>query len=79
MNMVKEYSKQSEKMGLKQEMMEDALEMGLDTGDVGADADVIYSKICDEIGVDYQNENLVSNGALGISTGPMSGGMIKQS
>ena len=57
-------------------MMEDALEMGLDTGEVGADADTIYSKICDEIGVDYQNENQVSNGALGIHSGEIGAGAL---
>ena len=42
MHMIKEYSKESEKLGMKQEMMSDAPEMGLDTGEVGADADTIY-------------------------------------
>ena len=58
-------------------MMEDALEMGLDTGDVGADSETIYSKICDEIGVDYQNENQISGGAIGVHEGPMGAGGLK--
>ena len=68
MSMVKEYSKQSEKLGLKQEMMEDALEMGMDTGEVGADADQIYSEICNEIGVDQSVENQINSGALGFES-----------
>ena len=65
MKMVKEYSKESEKLGMRQEMMEEALEMGLDTGEVGADADTIYSQICDEIGVEYSNDNHLTGAALG--------------
>jgi charged multivesicular body protein 2A len=66
LNMVKEYSKESEKLGMKQEMMGDAMEDVLDTGDVDADAEKIYSQICDDINVDYQNEaGPISMGKLG--------------
>ena len=72
-NMIRDYTKESEKMGMKQEMMEDALEMGLDNGEVGADSDKIYSQICDEIGVDYQNEegpmSLTDVNSGGVSAG----------
>ena len=66
MSMVKDYSKQSEKLEMKQEMMGDAMEGALDTGDVDTEADKIYSQICDDINVDYQNEaGPISMGALG--------------
>lgn len=57
LNMVKEYSKESEKLGMKQEMMGDAMEEVLDTGDVDAEADKIYSQICDDINIDYENDS----------------------
>ena len=56
MNMCKEYSKESEKLGMKQEMMGDAMEEVLDTGDVDAESDKIYAQICDDINVDYEND-----------------------
>lgn len=54
-NMVKNYAKESEKLGMKQEMMGDAMEDVLDTGDVDTEADKIYAQICDDINVDYEN------------------------
>jgi len=42
MHMINEYCKESEKLGMKQEMMSHALEMGLDTGEVGTDGETIY-------------------------------------
>ena len=66
MNMVKDYSKESEKLGMKQEMMGDAMEDVLDTGDVDNEADKIYSQICDDINVDYENDaGPISMGNLG--------------
>lgn len=66
LNMVKEYSKESEKLGMKQEMMGDAMEDVLDTGDVDGEAEKIYSQICDDINVDYQNESgPIAMGKLG--------------
>ena len=55
-NMVKQYSKESEKLGMKQEMMGDAMEDVLDTGDVDQESEKIYHQICDDINVDYENE-----------------------
>lgn len=76
MNMIKDYTKETEKLGMKQEMMEDAMEMGLDGGEVGTDSEMIYSQICDEIGVEYQNEaEGVGTAALG--TGGISSGADK--
>ena len=66
LNMVKDYSKESEKLGMKQEMMGDAMEDVLDTGDVDGEADKIYAQICDDINVDYQNEaGPISMGKIG--------------
>eukprot|EP00343_Euplotes_focardii_P001769 CAMPEP_0205799318 /NCGR_PEP_ID=MMETSP0205-20121125/538_1 /ASSEMBLY_ACC=CAM_ASM_000278 /TAXON_ID=36767 /ORGANISM="Euplotes focardii, Strain TN1" /LENGTH=115 /DNA_ID=CAMNT_0053060409 /DNA_START=421 /DNA_END=768 /DNA_ORIENTATION=- len=66
MNMLKDYSKESEKLGMKQEMMGDAMEEVLDTGDVDAEGDKIYGQICDDINVDYENDaGPISMGHLG--------------
>ncbi len=47
------------------------MDVGLDGGEVGADGEQIYGQICDEIGVEYQNENSLPGGALssGVSAG----------
>ena len=42
---------------MKQEMMGDAMEEVLDTGDVDAEADKIYGQIWDDINVDYENDS----------------------
>ena len=76
MNMLKDYSKESEKLGMKQEMMGDAMEEVLDTGDVDAEGEKIYSQICDDINVDYENDaGPISMGKLG--AGGVSAGGIK--
>lgn len=43
MNMVKQFSKESEKLDMKNELIGDAVEDGLDTGNVAADSEQIYS------------------------------------
>jgi charged multivesicular body protein 2A len=73
MQMMKDYSKESEKLGMKQEMMGDVMEEVLDTGDVDADANKIYSQICDDINVDYEND------AGPISMGHLGSGGVKNS
>ena len=73
MNMVKEYAKESEKLGMKQEMMGDAMEEILDTGDVDADANKIYSQIWDDINIDYENESMP------VAMGGLSSGAVKNS
>ena len=69
MKMVKEFSKESEKLDMKNELIGESLEAGLDTGEVAEDSEQIYSQICDEIGVEYENDggpvsmqNLGANG-----------------
>ena len=69
MNMIKDYTKESEKLGMKQELMEEAMDVGLDGGEVGADGEQIYGQICDEIGVEYQNEGAMPGGALSSGVG----------
>ena len=76
MNMLKDYSKESEKLGMKQEMMGDAMEDVLDTGDVDAEGEKIYSQICDDINVDYENDaGPISMGHL--SAGGVSAGGVQ--
>ena len=38
-----EFAKQSEKMGMQQEMMNDQMDAAMDTGDTVADADEVYA------------------------------------
>ena len=59
---LKEFSKNSEKMEMKQEMMGDAIDAGLDTADDVEAADKVYLQICDEIGVDLTEDNPMSAG-----------------
>ena len=73
MNMVKDYAKESEKLGMKTEMMGDAVEEAIDTGDVDAEGEKIYSQICDDINVDYENDagpiSMQNLGAGGVKAG----------
>jgi division protein CdvB (Snf7/Vps24/ESCRT-III family) len=59
---LKEFSKNSEKMEMQQEMMNDAIDAGMDTGNDEEEADKIYGQICDEIGVDINEEQQVQKG-----------------
>ena len=61
---LKEFAKNSEKMEMKQEMMGDAIDAGLDTADDVEAADKVYAQICDEIGVELADENQVGKGKL---------------
>ena len=73
MNMVKDYAKESEKLGMKTEMMGDAVEEAIDTGDVDAEGEKIYGQICDDINVDYENDagpiSMQNLGAGGVKAG----------
>ena len=51
-------------MEMKQEMMGDAIDAGLDTADDAEAADKVYAQICDEIGVDLAEDNQVSKNKL---------------
>ena len=61
---LKEFAKNSEKMEMKQEMMGDAIDSGLDTADDVEAADKVYAQICDEIGVDLAEENQVNKNKI---------------
>ena len=52
------------KMEMKQEMMGDAIDAGLDTADDVEAADKVYAQICDEIGVELADENEVGKSKL---------------
>ena len=51
-------------MEMKQEMMGDAIDAGLDTADDVEAADKVYAQICDEIGVELADENEVGKSKL---------------
>ena len=63
-NILKEFAKNSEKMEMKQEMMSDAIDAGMDNAEDVDNADKIYSQICEEIGIEVAEDNGVSNGAI---------------
>ena len=48
---LKEFQKQSDKMGMQEEMMNDAVDAGMDTADDEAEGAALYGQICDEIGI----------------------------
>ena len=50
-NICAEFAKQSEKMGMQQEMMNDQMDAAMDTGDVLDDADEVYNQILGEVGM----------------------------
>ena len=64
--MIREFAKESEKFGMKQDIFQDALEM---TGDANADeeAENVYNQICEEQGLAQMTENnaAVGTGAIG--------------
>lgn len=66
---LKEFSKNSEKMEMQQEMMSDAIDAGMDTADDVDAADKIYAQICDEIGVELAEENEVSGNKVNNGAG----------
>lgn len=49
--MLKEFAKQSDKMEMQQEMMNDNMDMMMDTGDMEEQADEVYGQILGEIGI----------------------------
>ena len=72
---LKEFAKQSEKMEMQQEMvslyclfridqMGDAIDSGLDGVNDEEAASNVYSQICDEIGVEINEEQEVKNNKL---------------
>eukprot|EP00351_Strombidinopsis_sp_SopsisLIS2011_P001489 CAMPEP_0116876144 /NCGR_PEP_ID=MMETSP0463-20121206/8161_1 /TAXON_ID=181622 /ORGANISM="Strombidinopsis sp, Strain SopsisLIS2011" /LENGTH=95 /DNA_ID=CAMNT_0004522605 /DNA_START=307 /DNA_END=594 /DNA_ORIENTATION=+ len=66
---LKEFSKQSEKMDMQQEMMNDQMDMAMDTGDVVAESDEVYDQILADIGMNIDHDQKVNSNTL--STGPV--------
>ena len=55
---LKEFAKQSDKMEMQGEMMNDAINMGMDTADDEEQANQVYDQICGEIGIDLESQGL---------------------
>ena len=54
---MQEFEKQSEIMDMKEEMMSDAIDAGMDNAEDVESADKIYAQICEEIGIEVAEEN----------------------
>ena len=54
---LREFAKNSEKMEMQGEMMSDAIDAGMDNADDVEAADKVYMQICDEIGVELEEEH----------------------
>ena len=63
-DVLKEFAKQSDKMEMGQEMMNDQMDMAMDTGDMADQADEVYSQILGEIGINLEGEMNAGKGAL---------------
>ena len=66
---LKEFAKQSEKMEMQGEMMNDAINMGMDTADDEEEANKVYDQICGEIGIDMESQGLGEVGKDRINVG----------
>jgi len=53
---MKEFTKENAKLGMNQEMMGDAIDMGMDDGNEEEEADGIYGQILEEVGIEYVAE-----------------------
>ena len=62
---LKEFAKESEKLDMQGEMMSDAIDAGMDSVDDEAEADKVYTQICDEIGVEMNADQTVARSQLG--------------
>lgn len=63
-DVLKEFAKNSEKMEMQGEMMNDQVDMAMDTGDTAEQADEVYSQILGEIGMNLNNEIKAGDGAI---------------
>jgi len=63
---LKEFTKESAKMEMNQEVMNDAIDQGMSTYDDDAQVDTVYKQICEEVGVDYK----VDSGVVPVSPLP---------
>lgn len=60
-----EFERQNEMMGMKEEMMNDAIDDVMDDGDEEEDADALVTSVMDEIGLDLKGQIDIKDGALG--------------
>jgi charged multivesicular body protein 2A len=63
-DVLKEFSKQSEKMEMQQEMMSDQMDMAMDNGDMVDQAEEVYAQILGEIGMNLNDEMKAGKGNL---------------
>ena len=59
-----EFAKQSEKMGMQSEMMNDQMDAAMDTGDQESQAEEVYSQILGEVGMSMNNEIAAGSNAI---------------
>ena len=58
MSMVKDFTRESEVLNTKNDMMQNAIdEASMETGDIDADSKKIYDQICDEVALDAGNDS----------------------
>ena len=62
-NMMKDFSKEMEKMGMQQDMMQDAMDMATDA-DTDQQADEVYNQILGEIGMGVNQDIKAGTGDL---------------
>jgi charged multivesicular body protein 2A len=63
-DVLKEFSKQSEKMEMQQEMMSDQMDMAMDNGDMVDQAEEVYTQILGEIGMNLNDEMKTGKGNI---------------
>ena len=62
---LKEFTKESAKMEMQQEMMGDAMDSAMDQGNEEEEADSVYQNICEQIGIDINDDqNVVGKGQI---------------
>ena len=61
---MREFAKESEKMGMQQEIMQDQMDMAMDTGDTEQQADEVYQQILGEVGMNLNEEINTGKGAI---------------
>ena len=59
--MMRQFEKEQMKMGMKQEMIGEAMDMGAEQTE---EADDVYQQICDEVGINFNDGAAVGNKAL---------------
>jgi len=65
-SVIKEFSKNSEKFGMQQEIMQDAMDMAFDNPEADQEADDVYNQICEEQGLSQGDGIAIGSGAIGV-------------